>query len=334
VPQTRAQTRVGISGWTYTPWRKVFYPEDLPHKRELAYAATQFNSIEINGSFYSLQTPKSYAHWHDQTPDDFVFAVKGGRYITHMKRLTNIEAPLANFFASGILRLKSKLGPLLWQLPPSMRFDEPKLDAFFSLLPRDTKSAARLARGHDARMKGRSWTRADAERPVRHAVEVRHKSFEDPAFVRLLRRHRVALVFADTAGKWPYFEDVTADFLYLRLHGDEQLYVSGYTDKALDWWAARIRAWCAGAEPPDAKRVGPKPAPKRKSRDVYVYFDNDVKVRAPFDASNLAARLGLATSTPVEMPAVVAAGAAGDEPRQRWPAAYRRAAGGRIPGKA
>src|SRR5688572_23137543 len=284
MPRRNPQTRIGISGWTYGPWRWVFYPKGLAQKRELEFASRQLNSIEINGSFYSLQRPSSYQAWHDATPDDFVFSVKGARFITHMKKLRDVEAPVANFFASGVLCLRNKLGPILWQFPPNMRFDEGKFQRFFEMLPRDTKAAAEVAKGHDERMKGRSWTKSDVDLPIRYAVEIRHESFKTPAFVDLLRQYDVALVFADIAGKWPYFEDVTADFIYARLHGDKELYVSGYTDSALDWWAARLCAWREGKEPPDPKRVSGKRAPRTKHRDVYVYFDNDVKVRAPFDA--------------------------------------------------
>jgi uncharacterized protein YecE (DUF72 family) len=285
--------RIGISGWTYAPWRGTFYPDDLPQKRELEYASRQLNSIEINGSFYSLQTPKSYQAWYEATPGDFVFAIKGGRYITHLRRLRDIELPLANFLASGVLALREKLGPILWQFPPNFTFDPPRFEAFFELLPHDTEAAAALASQHDAKLRPRAWARTDRKRPLRHAIEVRHASFNDPAFIALLRRHRIALVVADTAGKWPFMEDVTGDFIYVRLHGDEQIYVSGYTDEALDHWAAKVKAWSGGREPADAKRVAPPVKRGRASRDVYAYFDNDLKVRSPEDAMGLARRLGL-----------------------------------------
>jgi uncharacterized protein YecE (DUF72 family) len=265
----------------------------LRQKDELAYASRQFPTIEINGTFYSLQRPERFASWYSATPEDFVFAVKGGRFITHMKRLRNIEAPLANFFASGVLRLKEKLGPVLWQFPPNFVFDEPRFDDFLALLPRDTAAAARLARRHDQRVAGRSWIgRGLPAREIRHAVEIRHQSFLTPRFIALLRRHGVALVFADTV-EFPYCEDITADFLYLRLHGSEELYVSGYSPAALSRWAHRIASWAAGRIPKDAILVGPKPATTRTPRDVYVYFDNDAKVRAPFDAIALAKHLKL-----------------------------------------
>ncbi|MGH4026235.1 MAG: DUF72 domain-containing protein [Pseudonocardiaceae bacterium] len=261
---------MGTSGWVYPPWRGTFYPAGLPQRRELEYLSRRVNSIEINSSFYSLQRPESYQGWAAQTPDDFVFAVKGSRFITHMKKLRDVHTPLANFFASGVLALGPKLGPLLWQLPPTLAFEPDRLGAFLELLPRTSTAAAALAEHHDERLDDRAWTRTDAERPIRHALEVRHPSYRDPALVELLRSHDVALVVADTAGTWPYFDDVTADFVYVRLHGDAELYVSGYTDEALTVWAERIRSW---------------------PHEVFVYFDNDVKVRAPVDAISLAERL-------------------------------------------
>lgn len=290
--------RIGISGWRYARWRGTFYPAGLAQRRELEYAAGCFPSVEINGSFYSLQRPDSFQRWHDETPEDFVFSVKGPRFITHMKRLRDCEQALANFFASGILRLGVKLGPVLWQLPPTLRFDAELLDAFLGSLPRDSEAALARARKRDtALMQGRSALAIDRNRPIRHALEVRHDSFCDPACMRLLRRHNVAVVVADTAGKFPYLEDVSADFVYVRLHGDAQLYASGYSDTALDRWAARIAAWASGAEPDDAARVGAR-ARKRAMRDVYCYFDNDMKVHAPFDARGLMQRLQLPTDCP------------------------------------
>jgi uncharacterized protein YecE (DUF72 family) len=280
---------VGTSGWVYPPWRGVFYPLGLPHHRELEYLSRLVNTVEINGSFYSLQRPSYYQSWVAQTPRDFVFAVKGGRFITHMKKLRNVETPLANFFASGVLALGAKLGPLLWQLPPTMVFDLDRLNNFLHLLPRSTAQAVALAERHDQRLDGRAWTSTDMDRPVRHAVEVRHPSFCDPALIVLLRTHGVALVVADTAGSWPYLEDITADFVYVRLHGDTELYVSGYTDEALDVWAQRIRCWRAGESPRTEHTIAP-PAPVQP-REVFVYFDNDAKVHAPMDAISLARRL-------------------------------------------
>jgi uncharacterized protein YecE (DUF72 family) len=287
--------RIGISGWRYEPWRGVFYPDELPQRRELEYASRMFPTIELNGSFYSLQTPESYAEWSRDTPEDFVFAIKGPKYITHQRRLKEVRAPLANFFANGLFELKHKLGPILWQFPPMLPFKPERFEAFFEMLPHDTAQAQALAKQHhDARVEGRMSLDLDDSRPLRHAVEIRHPSFADPAFVAMLRRHRVALVVADTAGKWPLLEDLTSDFMYLRLHGDEELYASGYSDAALARWAERIATWREGGQVADARLASPDShGPKRASRDVYVYFDNDVKVHAPSDAATLARKLGL-----------------------------------------
>lgn len=284
-----AKARIGVSGWRYAPWRGVFYPEDLVQREELAYASRQLATIEINGSFYSLQRPSSYARWRDDTPRGFVFAVKAPRYITHIRRLRHAEEGLANFFASGVLCLREKLGPILWQLLPSLRYHEEVLEEFLAQLPRDTESAADLARRHGDLGKDRTAVETDRRRRLRHAMEVRHESFCDPAFIAQLRRHGVALVVADTARRWPLLEDVTGGFMYLRPHGDKKFYSSGYTPAALHAWARRMRAWMRGAQPRDAHRAAPdSKAPERASRDVYVYFDNDQKACAPFDAMSLA----------------------------------------------
>jgi len=269
------EVRVGISGWTYPPWRGVWYPKGLAHRRELEFASRRLTSIEINGSFYALQRPESYLAWRDQTPDGFLFTVKGGRFITHPKKLRGVETPLANFFASGVLALGDKLGPLLWQLPPNLGFDPARIEEFLAQLPRTTTTAAELATRHGERLEGRAWTTTDADRPLRHAMEVRHPSYERAAFLDLLRKHDVAVVTADTAGKWPLLLEPTTDLAYVRLHGDEELYVSGYSDEALDLWATRVVGW------------------RDSGCDVVVYFDNDAKVRAPFDAEGLARRLGV-----------------------------------------
>lgn len=288
----KSAVRIGISGWRYPPWRGRFYPKDLPQKRELEFASRQFNTIEINGSFYSLQHIASWKRWYAQSPNDFIFSVKGSRFITHMKKLNEIKTPLANFFAQGILALGEKLGPILWQFPQMFSFDPDRIERFFELLPRDHQSAARLARHHDARLAGRSFMSIGKNHRLRYAMEIRHPSFKTPRFIRLLRKHRIALVVADTAGKWPLMEDVTADFVYVRLHGDKELYVSGYTPSALDAWAKRVIAWRNGDELSESKCVSSAAPPKRKSRDVFVYFDNDAKVRAPPDAMGLAQRVG------------------------------------------
>ena len=275
--------RVGISGWRYEPWRGVFYPQGLAQRRELEHCATHFSTVEINGSFYSLQRPEYYEAWYRETPPGFLFAVKGSRYITHLLRLNNVDKPLANFYASGVLALKDKLGPFLWQFPEMFHFKPERLDAFFRLLPRTTKEALSLARKRDSRMTGRARLAIDADRPLRHAVEVRHESFVNEVVIALLRTHRIGLVVADTAGRWPKMFDITADFVYVRLHGDKEIYTSGYTSRALDEWAARVREW-------------------HRRGDVYVYFDNDVKVRAPYDARVLMRKLGLCWPGEAEMP--------------------------------
>src|SRR5579885_2291867 len=252
----QGRIRIGISGWLYPGWRGDFYPPGLRQRDELSFASRHFDTIEINGTHYSLQRPECFARWYHETPEHFVFAVKGSRFVTHLKQLRDIEVPLANFFAQGVLQLEEKLGPFLWQFAPRFRFDPAKLDAFLHLLPRDSAAAAELAKSHDHRLAGRAWTTTTKRRPLRHAIEIRHRGFLDPEFVALLRRHNVALVFAD-ALDWPYAEDVTADFLYLRLHGSEELYASGYSDDALADWASRIRLWSTGTEPNDAELIDP-----------------------------------------------------------------------------
>lgn len=275
----------------YEPWRGVFYPEGLPQKKELAYAAEKFPTIEINGTFYSLQRPSSFEKWAKETPDDFVFSLKGSRYITHMQKLRDVELPLANFFASGILHLGKKLGPILWQFAPTFKFDRELIESFFRLLPRDTTHAAMLAKSHDPWMKERAFTDPTCKIKIRHAMEIRHKSFVTPEFVALLRAYQVGLVCAD-AVDWPRLMDVTSDFVYCRLHGSEELYASGYSDEALDEWATHIATWARGDEHPSQEKAAANiPAMQREQRDVFVYFDNDAKVRAPFDALGLTERV-------------------------------------------
>ncbi len=265
---------MGISGWQYPGWRGDFYPRGLPQRRELEYAASRLTTVEVNGSFYSLQRPDSYRRWRSQVPDDFLFAVKGGRYITHLKRLRDVETPLANFFASGVLALGPTMGPILWQLPERLSFDRSVLEDFLGLLPRTTVEAARLAARHDDKLpQDRALTQAEGARPVRHALEFRHPSFADDAAYDVLREHEVAVVVAESAGRWPRVFEVTSGLVYVRLHGDEELYTSGYSSRALDEWADRCRTWAADG------------------RDVVVYFDNDARGFAPHDAVALLARL-------------------------------------------
>lgn len=281
--------RIGISGWTYAPWRGRFYPKGLRQNDELAYAASRFPSLEINGTFYGLQRPGVFDRWASETPEDFVFAVKGPRFITHVKRLRDIETPLANFFASGPLRLGEKLGPVLWQFPPSLSFDAERMRSFLTLLPRDTEAAADMARQHDDHI-----SRPDESRParqrIRYALEVRHPSFQHPAFIDLLREQDVALVCADTV-EWPQLMDVTSDFIYCRLHGSQELYRSGYDDAERRRWARRVAAWSRGEPMEDGNFAGEQTAPDQP-RDVFLFFDNTDGLRAPDDALAMIHELG------------------------------------------
>lgn len=275
------KARVGTSGWRYAGWRGDFYPPGLRQREELAFAASRLTSVEINGSFYSLQRPSSFESWRRQVPDDFAFAVKGGRYITHLRRLADVEAPLANFFASGILALGSTLDAVLWQLPARQAFDARLLSDFFALLPRSTTEVAELATRHDDKLpEARALTTARGCTPVRHALEPRHESFGQQEALDLLREHDIALVQSDSAGTWPQFSSVTSSLVYVRLHGDTELYRSGYSGSALDVWADRIRGWTADG------------------LDVLAYFDNDARGHAPHDAVALLDRLpGLRETT-------------------------------------
>ena len=289
----RGNVRIGISGWRYDGWRGTFYPKGWAQRRELEYASREVQTIEINGTHYGLQSPASFRHWHDETPEGFVFSVKGARYLTHMLRFRDETATVAcaNFFAQGLLALGEKLGPLLWQFPPSYRFDAERFERFLALLPRDTEAALRLAKRHDARVV-EPWLEIDGQRPMRHAIEIRHESFLVPGFVDLLRRYGAALVVSDSTEPWPYAEDETADFAYLRLHGSTGKYAGAYDDESLDGWAKRFRAWSAGKPAAHEKRIAPAlPKDQRRPRDIYCYFDNDQKTEAPFDARRLMARM-------------------------------------------
>ena len=269
-----AQVRIGVSGWKYPSWRGDFYPAGLVQRRELEYVASRMNSVELNGSFYSLQRPSTYQRIVADTPGDFLVAVKGGRFITHLKRLAGVETALANFLASGVLALGPKLGPLLWQLPPNLAYDPDLLGRFFELLPRTTAQAAAIARRHDDKLTAdRAVVEVEVDLPVRHALEFRHPSFcADEAFA-FVAGHDVALVASDSPGAWPYTEQVTSDFVYVRLHGHTDLYASGYSARSLDRWADKVRRWLAD------------------DLDVFVYFDNDARGRAPHDAVSLLERL-------------------------------------------
>jgi len=266
---------VGISGYDYRGWKDSFYPPGVPRRSWLAFSSRIFNSIELNGTFYSLKSPATFSRWAEDAPDDgFVFAVKGGRYITHNLKLRNCETALGNFFASGILALGRKTGPFLWQLPATYRFEASRLDAFMRALPKDSDAAARVAKRHDHRLRHGVLIRGDEAVAYRHAFEVRHPSYFCDEFYELLRRHGCAFVIADTAGKFSYAEQVTADFVYVRLHGSSALYASDYTDEELAAWAAKVREW-----------TGPG---RGNGLDAYIYFDNDAKVHAPYNAMQLA----------------------------------------------
>jgi uncharacterized protein YecE (DUF72 family) len=286
----RADIRIGISGWRYEGWQGTFYPKGLAQKKELQFASQHFNSIELNGSFYSLQRPSSFKSWSDDTPEDFVFSMKAPRFITHIRRLKDVEGPMANFCAQGILRLGKKLGPILWQLPPSFKFEAELFESFFKVLPRSHKEAANVGANHDRWMNGRVGLEVEQDAPLRHAVEVRHKSFVHEEFISILRKHQVALVVADTV-EWPRLFDITAGFLYCRLHGSEKLYASGYDDDAIEAWAKRVLVWSQGEEVTDGTKASLTDGPNQSSRDVFVSFDNDMKVRAPFDAQSLQKRI-------------------------------------------
>jgi len=295
------QVRVGISGWTYPPWRGNFYPDGLPQRLELAYASRRFNALEINGTFYSLQRASSFRSWYELTPPGFVFSLKGGKYLTHVTMIKEPRQPLANFLASGLLALREKLGPILWQFPPFMQFDEERFKRFFELLPRDTFALARLAKEHAPSLKGKVELETDQRRPVRHAVEFRHESFMTDRFTRLLREHNIALVIADVASKYPTAQDATADWIYVRLHGSRKLYASGYEAAEIEAWSKRIKAWRDGAEPVDARRIDNAAKPRPGGRDVFVFFDNtDVKQRAPVDARAMATILGVGPADSVQ----------------------------------
>jgi uncharacterized protein YecE (DUF72 family) len=270
---TGALIRVGTSGWQYDAWRGDFYPAGLARSKQLAYAASLLNTMELNGSFYSLQRPSSYLRWRDETPEGFVFAVKGGRYVTHFKRLRDVEVPLANFFASGVTLLAAKLGPILWQLPERVEFEPAVLAEFLEMLPTSLAEAATLAALNDRDLDVTALPHSP--QPLRHALEVRHRSFDNDSFFSLLRKHEVACVVADTAGTWPMFDEQTTDFDYVRLHGHTELYASRYSDRTLDRWVERCRA------------------DLNAGRAAYVYFDNDMRGHAPHDAVRLSDRLGV-----------------------------------------
>jgi uncharacterized protein YecE (DUF72 family) len=258
----------------------------------LRHLAARLNSVEINASFYRLQTVDSYRRWYDDTPSDFVFAVKGSQFITHSRKLRDVATPLANFLASGVLLLREKLGPIVWQFAERQRLNAERLEEFLSLLPKDTDEAAALAASHDRRLSGRSWTATDRKRPLRHAIEVRGESFLVPEVVRIARAARVAIVVSH-AGGWRMVDEPTAGFVYVRLHGAPDTYGSQYGDRALETWARRIERWVRAERSGEVPGITERALPRHQRRDVYVYFDNDRFAHAPDDAVRLARRLGI-----------------------------------------
>ncbi|HVE06394.1 MAG TPA: DUF72 domain-containing protein [Paraburkholderia sp.] len=258
--------RVGIGGWTFEPWRGVFYPEGLTQKRELEYASRQLTSIEINGTFYGSQKPESFAKWRDETPDDFVFALKAPRFATHRRVLAEAGESIERFVASGILELGDKLGPINWQFAPTKQFDAQDFGAFLALLPPQAGGRA-----------------------LRHAVEVRHESFRDPEFVALARKYGVAIVMAGDS-KYLQIADVTAPFVYARIMGTTDAYAQGYDNAALDAWAECARTWAAGGMPKNLQTVAQGDAP-REARDVFLYVISGHKVHNPAAGIALIERL-------------------------------------------
>jgi uncharacterized protein YecE (DUF72 family) len=258
---------IGIGGWTFEPWRGVFYPEKLPQKKELAYAASKLTSIEINGTFYGSQKPESFRKWASEVPDGFVFALKGPRYATNRRVLAEAGDSVKRFYDSGVLELGDKLGPILWQFAPTKKFDDADFGKFLELLPRQLDGRA-----------------------LRHVVEVRHDSFCVPSFVALLRRFNTPVVFSEHA-TYPAIADVTGDFVYARLQKGKESVKTGYAPKALDAWAGRIEAWAKGGEPADLPKVDDT-KPKKQPRDVFAYVIHEAKVRAPAAAMALIERVG------------------------------------------
>jgi uncharacterized protein YecE (DUF72 family) len=261
------EIRIGVGGWTYEPWRGTFYPDKFPQKRELEFASRHLTSIEINGTFYGSQKPETFAKWRDETPDDFVFSLKAPRFATNRNVLAEAGNTIKRFFASGVMELKDKLGPINWQLLPTKEFDPPDIEAFLKLLPKEI-----------------------AGRPLRHVIEVRHESFRSADFVALAREYGVAVVIAADSS-YPQIADITASFVYVRIMGTKQTAELGYSDAALDLWAARAQAWASGAAVTGLEHVEPGSA-DGKARDVYLYVISGYKVRNPAAAMSLLRRLG------------------------------------------
>ena len=265
---------IGVSGWSYDSWRGDFYPEGLARTKQLTYLASRMPAVEVNGTFYSLQRATTFRRWAEQTPEDFAISLKGSRYVTHLLRLRGVEQALANFFASGVLELGPRLGPIVWQLPATITWDHDLIDGFLALLPRTTEEVGRIAQRHDDRLPPeRATTTPLVSAPVQHVLEVRHESFVTPEFEELLRRHDVAAVRNDAPKPWPVLDIASTQVAYARLHGHTRLYASRYSDAGLDAWAR----WCEGW--------------LEAGRDVHVYFDNDSEGHAPHDAIRLLDRL-------------------------------------------
>lgn len=280
------EIRIGMSGWTHDCWRDGFYPKKVTRKEELSYASRKVTSIEINGTFYALQKPETFQRWYGDTPDDFKFSVKAPQFITHVLRLRECEEPLSTFLASGLLCLKEKLGPILWQFPPYMTLKDNRFEEFAKILPHTSLEAAELAKNHSAHIKDRAWTKAGGKFRMRHAFEFRHPSFMKPEFIDMLRSYGIAVVFADSGKSSPYCEDLTSDFVYLRMHGDKPTQKKGYSLLELKRLAKKIELWSNGKQPRGAQTVSKgKPTPGEK--DIFVYFDNNATETAPIDALRL-----------------------------------------------
>ena len=279
------RVRIGLSGWSYEGWKGEVYPESLRPEDRLRWVAERVDAVEVNTTFYRLTSPAVVRRWVEAVPRSFRFAVKGSRYITHQKRLRDAEQSLANFFASGVLEFGSQLGPLLWQLPAGTSVDVDRLEAFLSWLPSDTDEARRLARRHDDRVDDVAYG-TDTTHRMRHVLEVRDDALLTDAVARRCRDHGVALATSHSS-RWPWTEELTAGFAYVRLHGPGDLYASAYDDAQLGWWADRIQRWRAGGQPEDARRLTGLEPPRRDQRDVWVFFDNDNGGQAPRDAARL-----------------------------------------------
>jgi uncharacterized protein YecE (DUF72 family) len=302
---------VGISGYSYNHWQGLFYPDDLPKAHRREFAASQFNAVEINGSFYGMIPAPAWVRYREAAKDhSFRWAVKGNRYITHTRKMKDRTA-LANFFASGVLELGETMGPILWHVPPRTNWHPELFSRFLSWLPKDSDSAYRLAREHDAKVEQPQLTGA-YQGPLTHVIEVRSRVMLLPEMFDMLAEHEVGFALTDSAGSWPYAEEVTGPVVYCRLHGHEQTYVSRYSDEQLDWWAKRARAWMAG-KPWNSPVLMRDPARQDQRRhDVYFFFDNDGRGHAPFDARRLAERLDAVPATAEDHGSLFARAPAGD----------------------